>query len=134
MPADIPCSARVADGAIRGGMVGALWVGYFGPRGDSWRAAAPAGGGALAAARAGALTVLGFAGFFGTYNGIFCHSQRAFGEGVATPLLSGACVGGTIGALMGGPPGSRGINMALCSASTALLCACSHKLVSAWKR
>ena len=27
----VPCDARVADGAIRGGFVGLLWAGFYGP-------------------------------------------------------------------------------------------------------
>ena len=27
----VPCDARVADGTIRGGLVGFLWAGFYGP-------------------------------------------------------------------------------------------------------
>ena len=131
---EVSCSARVADGAIRGVLVAAVWIAYFGPSEMQMRAVkllTPSG--ALGAGRYGALMTSSFAAFFGVYNGVFCGAERAFGEGAARPMLAGGVAGGALGAVVG-PPASRGMNVALCSISTALLCSGSHALVSMWKR
>jgi hypothetical protein len=133
MSSELPCGARVADGAIRGGMVGVLWTAYFLP-GDlrQLRTTAP-GGVPLRAARATALTTAGFASFFGAYNGVFCGAERVFGEGVASPFLAGGVAGGALGAALG-PPSTRLASVAVCAGATAVLCAGSHALVSFWRR
>lgn len=130
-----PCDSRVADGAIRGTMVGSLWLLYFLPAEVRFLAAANVGGHkvGLGAARYSALTMCGFAGFFGAYNGVFCGAERLLGEGAASPLLAGGVAGAALGATVG-PPASRLASVAICSASTAALCSVSHALVSFWKK
>lgn len=99
----VPCDARVADGAIRGGIVGLLWAGFFGVEeiaamGQvSTMRATLAAGGYLGA------SVVSFGAFFGLYNGVLCQAER-FGGGNALvgPCLAGATMGAAIGACM--PP------------------------------
>ena len=94
----LPCEARVADGAIRGAGIGLLWGVFYGP--GEFRAAKSGKAGATALARPamhalqhGGLTTLGFAAFLAGYNGIYCSSERRFGPSPGNALLAGGCMG-----------------------------------------
>lgn len=115
----VPCDARVADGAIRGGLVGLLWAGFFGP-GEyaallhSSRHSSPL----LFAVRYGTLSMLSFASFFGAYSGLLCNAERVFGsEGLGGSVIAGGTMGAVVGACM--PP--RGANALVIGSTTALI-------------
>lgn len=116
----MPCPARVADGAIRGAIVGSLWA-FFGPTGDARR---PIGfdvlrrGGASAAVH-GFGSVLFFSGFLGIYSGVSCTSQTWFAQdSLMHAGFSGAIMGGFIGASMA-PTSPR--NVLACATATSLI-------------
>lgn len=127
----VPCDARFWDGVVRGGMVGALWAGFFGPselHAERLRSGRPVRLGAFAA-RYGLLASAGFAGLNGAYNALFCYGERVFGDGVAGACVAGGVAGGVIGACYPGLPPPRSMNVAVCSVGTAVLCAASFRLV-----
>ena len=98
--ASLKCDARMADGAIRGAMMGALWSAFFGAS-DLHRELREVAGKrhTLLATRYTLLSVLGFGGFFGIYNGLLCQAESRFGtESVAGPVLVGGSLGAAIGA------------------------------------
>lgn len=124
-PTEAPCDARVADGAIRGSLVGTLWAVYFGP--SEVEALRECGRLRVAAscARYASLSVLSFGGFFGAYNGIQCGAERMFGpDSLACPIFAGGTVGAVIGAVALPPPhavnaGMFGVGMAIVSGASA---------------
>ena len=97
----VPCDARVADGAIRGGFVGSLWAGFYGP-GEYGALTTPMPV-LRFAMRYGMLSVLSFATFFGAYSGLLCRAERMFGnESRASSVVAGGAMGAAIGACL--PP------------------------------
>ena len=92
----MPCDARVADGAIRGGFVGLLWAGFYGR--SEFAASATATTAVLPfAARYTAVSVLSFSAFFGAYSGLLCGAERVFGaESHYSSLIAGGAMGGVI--------------------------------------
>ena len=125
----VPCNARVADGAIRGALVGALW-GAFGPAeqlGGSWT---PARGklspsSMMQQLRYGVLSTLSFSCFFGLYSGLLCSAERSFGtDSMVCPVVAGGAIGSAIGACL---PPPRAPNILVCGGVTAAVSA-----VSAW--
>ena len=121
----VPCDARVADGAIRGGLVGLLWAGFYGP--GEFAAAAPAPTSVLPfALRYGTLSVLSFAAFFGAYSGLLCRAERSFGtKSLASSVIAGGAMGSVIGAWI--PP--RGQNALMIGSMTALVSGATAALV-----
>ena len=126
--ADVPCDARVADGAIRGAFMGVVWAAWFGPS-DMHREVLLRGASrlrwALVAARYTSMSVAGFSGFFGMYNGFLCQAERQFGSrSLAAPTIVGGALGAAIGASI------RPLNM-LNVATVGSLCATVSMAVSA---
>ena len=126
MPKPIaPCDARVADGAVRGCIVGGLWAGFFGWKElDIVIREASAMNVAVAASRYTAASVLGFGAFFGVYNGVLCASEKACGsDSLVGPVLAGGAMGAAIGAYLPPPRlgniGGYSLFLALVSAGTA---------------
>ena len=108
---EVPCDARVADGAIRGAIVGALWVVCMGEveLRNELRGLSSMGRLRLWATYSPKMA-LGFTCFFGLYNGVSCAVEYGFGPGShAGPVLAGSFMGGAIGAVQRGP---RLVNMA----------------------
>jgi len=119
----VPCDARMADGAIRGGFVGLLWAGFYGPgeytalvQTATTHKSMP---GALPfALRYGSLSVISFAAFFGAYSGLLCRSETLFGtESLGSSVIAGGAMGCAIGACL--PP--RGPNALIIGSMTALV-------------
>lgn len=97
----VPCDARVADGAIRGGLVGLLWAGFYGT-GEFAAAGRPAAVLPFAL-RYTSISALSFSAFFGMYSGMLCHAERFFGtDSLASSVIAGGAMGGAIGACL--PP------------------------------
>jgi len=122
----LPCEARVADGAIRGAGIGLLWGMFYGP--GEWRLARSGAVGAAAATRPvlhalqhGGLTTAGFAAFLAGYNGIYCSSERRLGPSAGNALLAGGCMGSLLGAAVSWPV--RATSVVSTAVGTALLCA-----------
>jgi hypothetical protein len=112
----VPCDARVADGAIRGGLVGLLWAGFYGP--GEFAALQTPSAVLPFALRYGALSTLAFATFFGAYSGMLCRTERLFGS----DNLSGSIIaGGTMGAVVGACMPPRGTNALMIGGTTALI-------------
>ena len=143
--AALTCDARVADGVVRGTMVGLLWGGFFGPSEiRHWlqlRSAAPPSAAAAAAfgLRYCALSMVGFAGFFGTYNGLLCASEKCVGRNsLVSPFVAGGTLGGALGATLpavGTSWRSRITNTIFCATCTAVVSAASaHFLASSHRR
>ena len=126
----VPCDARVADGAIRGGFVGLLWAGFYGR--SEFAASATATTAVLPfAARYTAVSVLSFSAFFGAYSGLLCGAERVFGaESHYSSLIAGGAMGGVIGACL--PP--RATNAAMIGTTTALISAATSYMLSRGKR
>ena len=101
----LPCSARVADGVIRGIGLGLLWSFYFGPsdfeaarlRGTAVGVRQPVLFGIAHCAASAA----GFAALLGGYQACFCgcaHSRASAGPArAACPLISGGLIGACVG-------------------------------------
>ena len=110
----MPCDARVADGAIRGGLVGLLWAGFFGPS----EIAAHNTRVLPLALRYVALSTLSFSAFFGAYSGLLCRAEHVFGtESPVSSVVAGGATGCAIGATL--PP--RGPNAFALGLITALI-------------
>ena len=111
----VPCEARIADGAIRGGLVGLLWAGYFGA--SELPPLRTGIGSTTALLRYGALSTLSFSSFFGIYSGLLCAAEQTFGgESLVCPLVAGGSIGTAIGAYL---PAPRALNMVTCGGCTA---------------
>lgn len=126
----VPCNARVADGAIRGALVGALW-GAFGPSEQLGGSLTPTVRGKVVPSsmlhqvRYGVLSTLSFSCFFGLYSGLLCSAERAFGtDSIVCPVIAGGAIGSAIGTCL---PPPRAPNILVCGGVTAAVSA-----VSAW--
>ena len=129
MAKEVRCDARVADGAIRGGLVGALWVGFFGPSELQGLHQLSRLHVAASAARYSSICILSFGGFFGAYNGIQCATERVFGsDSLACPTLAGGTIGAAIGAF--GMPPPHMLNAGLFAAAMAAVSGTSAWLFS----
>ena len=101
----LPCSARVADGVIRGIGLGLLWSFYFGPsdfeaarlRGTAVGVRQPVLFGIAHCAASAA----GFAALLGGYQACFCGcaQSRASADRAACPLISGGLIGACVGSV-----------------------------------
>ena len=123
---DLPCSARVADGAIRGAGLGVLWAVWYG-RSEVEAAQATS---KLATARPlvyglrfGVGSALSFGALIGVYNGLFCTSEKYFGRGLASPLLAGTVMGTVLGCAF---TPHQPAPIAATAFATAALCAGTH--------
>lgn len=97
---ELPCDARMADGAARGAALGLLWSAWFGPS-EVWCSKATMQLNAARLARTTGGYTLGFSAFLACYNGIFCCCERQFGgESVVSPIVSGGMVGMGVGAFI----------------------------------
>ena len=93
----VPCDARVADGAIRGGFVGLLWAGFYGP--GEYTQVATSTRALPFALRYGGASVLSFAAFFGAYSGLLCRAERVLGsDSLGSSIVAGGAMGAGIGA------------------------------------
>ena len=126
----VPCNARMADGAIRGGFVGFLWAGFYAPGEyasllESMPHAAPPR--ALPfALRYGAMSVLSFSAFFGAYSGLLCRAESTLGsESLGSSVIAGGAMGCAIGACL--PP--RLPNALMIGSMTALVSGATAALV-----
>lgn len=128
MPAELPLSARVADGAFRGFSIGVLWVGWFLP---SEMRSMSAERRLLQMGRFTLLTPLGFASFFAAYNAVLCGAEKTFGRGMLSPALAGGTAGAFVGSLV---LPLRAVNVAGCAASTAMVCMFFQRLLNGPER
>ena len=104
---EAPCDARVADGAVRGTIVGALWAMYFW---NNESGHVPRDIGALRSVAAFSkfmgISMSGFMIFFGAYNGVLCGAEQMWGaDSIVGPVLAGGTMGSAIGAFQQPPRG-----------------------------
>ena len=128
---DTPCDARVADGIIRGTLVGGLWACFFGP-GDTGRIMEATHLQVFgAASRHLLLSVAGFGCFFGAYNAVLCGAEKICGNdgraNLAGPIVAGGTMGAAIGAYL---PPPRAVNIAAYSIFLASVSAGSAALIN----
>jgi len=128
----LPCSARAADGALRGAGLGLLWGVWYGPGEAS---AARAGGSSLHplvyGLRFAGTSALGFAALISTYNGLYCAGEKMLGTSVANPLIAGGAIGTAIGYVL--TPGKL-LPISATAFGTAALCVSAQLVLSGWSR
>ena len=93
------CSAKAADGAIRGTLIGVIWGGFFAPVAAA--SGAPLPGAAARVLSAGGSAVrhgLGFASFLAVFNGITCCAEQLRGgdRDALNHFVGGAAAGAMI--------------------------------------
>ena len=128
---ELPCEARVADGAVRGAALGFLWSAWFGVS-EVWCASRPLSHNGMQLAKSTGGYVLGFGGFLAVYNGIFCWCERQFGrDSSVSPVVSGALVGLGVGVAL---PPFRLTTVLQTSAMCASMCGICHQMgVGGWR-
>ena len=92
------CSAKAADGAIRGTLIGVIWGGFFSPvAADTGTSVSGAAARVLSAGGSAVRHGVGFASFLAMFNGITCCAEQVRGDsGALNHFIGGAAAGAMI--------------------------------------